>query len=91
MVHEVLEADVAGYRMLDPDTVICPASRAAALRAAAAPEEEEEEGRGRAHGDDSEDEAPRFSELSGKLIAKCSLENRGVGKSASGSAAGGGR
>ena len=36
MVHEVLEADVAGYRMLDPDTVMCPASRAAALRAAGA-------------------------------------------------------
>ena len=36
LVHEVLEADIAGYRMLDPDTVICPASRAAALRAAGA-------------------------------------------------------
>jgi acetoin utilization deacetylase AcuC-like enzyme len=36
LVHEVLEADVAGYRMLDPDTVMCPASRAAALRAAGA-------------------------------------------------------
>lgn len=36
LVHEVLEADVTGYRMLDPDTVMCPASRAAALRAAGA-------------------------------------------------------
>ena len=61
------------------------------LRAAAAPEEEEEEGRGRAHGDDSEDEAPRFSELSGKLIAKRSMANTGVAMSAAGSAAGGGR
>lgn len=61
------------------------------LRAAAAPEEEEEEGRGRAHGDDSEDEAPRFSELSGKLIAKRSMANTGLAMSAAGSAAGGGR
>jgi diphthamide biosynthesis protein 2 len=60
------------------------------LRAAAAPEEEEE-GRGRAHGDDSEDEAPRFSELSGKLIAKRSMANTGVAMSAAGSEAGGGR
>ena len=36
LVHEVLEADVTGYRMLDPDTVMCPASRASALRAAVA-------------------------------------------------------
>lgn len=60
------------------------------LRAAAAPEEEEE-GRGRARGDDSEDEAPRFSELSGKLIAKRSMANTGVAMSAAGSEAGGGR
>ena len=60
-------------------------------RAAAAPEEEEEEGRGCARGDDSEDEAPRFSELSGKLIAKRSMANTGVAMSAAGSAAGGGR
>ena len=58
------------------------------LRAAAAPEEE---GRGRAHGNDSEDEAPQFSELSGKLIAKRSMINTGVLMSAAGSAAGGGR
>ena len=36
MVHEVLEADVAGYRMLDPDTVMCPASRAARMFASPA-------------------------------------------------------
>ena len=58
------------------------------LRAAATPEEE---GRGRAHGNDSEDEAPQFSELSGKLIAKRSMINTGVLMSAAGSAAGGGR
>ena len=36
LVREVLDADVSGYRMLDPDTVMSPASRAAALRAAGA-------------------------------------------------------
>ena len=36
LVNEVLETDVAGYRMLDPDTVMCAASPAAALRAAGA-------------------------------------------------------
>ena len=36
LLHDVLECDFDGYRMLDPDTVMCPASRAAALRAAGA-------------------------------------------------------
>ncbi len=36
LVREVLESDFDGYHMLDPDTVMCPASRAAALRAAGA-------------------------------------------------------
>ncbi len=36
LLREVLESDFDGYRMLDPDTVMCPASRAAALRAAGA-------------------------------------------------------
>ena len=36
LVHDVLEADIAGYRMLDPDTVVCPASGQAALHAAGA-------------------------------------------------------
>ncbi len=36
LVRDVMEADFTGYRMLDPDTVMCPASRAAALRAAGA-------------------------------------------------------
>ena len=36
LVNDVLDADVAGYRMLDPDTVLCAASPAAALRAAGA-------------------------------------------------------
>ncbi|MFT3756323.1 MAG: histone deacetylase family protein [Pseudoxanthomonas sp.] len=35
-IAEVLEADFDGHRMLDPDTVMVPASRAAALRAAGA-------------------------------------------------------
>ena len=36
LLHDVLESDFDGYRMLDPDTVMSPASRAAALRAAGA-------------------------------------------------------
>ena len=36
LVREVLEAQFDGHRMLDPDTVMCPASRAAALHAAGA-------------------------------------------------------
>lgn len=36
LVRDVLDADFDGYRMLDPDTVMVPASRAAALRAAGA-------------------------------------------------------
>lgn len=36
LIREVLEFDFDGYRMLDPDTVMCPASRAATLRAAGA-------------------------------------------------------
>jgi len=36
LIHDVLEGDFAGYRMLDADTVMCPASRAAALRGAGA-------------------------------------------------------
>ncbi|HYM87297.1 MAG TPA: histone deacetylase family protein, partial [Pseudoxanthomonas sp.] len=36
LLREVLESDFDGYRMLDPDTVMCPDSRAAALRAAGA-------------------------------------------------------
>jgi acetoin utilization deacetylase AcuC-like enzyme len=36
LIHAVMEADFSGYRMLDPDTVMCPESRAAALRAAGA-------------------------------------------------------
>jgi acetoin utilization deacetylase AcuC-like enzyme len=36
LLQDVLENDFDGYRMLDPDTVMCPASRAAALRAAGA-------------------------------------------------------
>jgi acetoin utilization deacetylase AcuC-like enzyme len=35
-IHEVLDADFEGYRRLDADTVMVPASRAAALRAAGA-------------------------------------------------------
>jgi len=35
-IETVLEADFDGYRMLDPDTVMVPASRTAALRAAGA-------------------------------------------------------
>ncbi|MFT4256404.1 MAG: histone deacetylase family protein [Pseudoxanthomonas sp.] len=35
-IAEILEADFDGHRMLDPDTVMVPASRAAALRAAGA-------------------------------------------------------
>lgn len=35
-VDAVLEQDVSGYRLLDPDTVMSPDSRAAALRAAGA-------------------------------------------------------
>lgn len=35
-VETVLEQDFSGYRILDPDTVMCPESRAAALRAAGA-------------------------------------------------------
>ncbi len=34
LLREVLDADFDGHRMLDPDTVMVPASRAAALRAA---------------------------------------------------------
>jgi acetoin utilization deacetylase AcuC-like enzyme len=36
LLREVLDSDFNGYRMLDPDTVTCPDSRAAALRAAGA-------------------------------------------------------
>ena len=36
LLREVLESDFDGYRMLDPDTVMGPGSRAAALRAAGA-------------------------------------------------------
>jgi len=36
LIEAVMEADFSGYRMLDPDTVMSPASRAAALRAAGA-------------------------------------------------------
>ena len=36
LLDEVMEYDFDGYRMLDPDTVMCPASRTAALRAAGA-------------------------------------------------------
>ena len=36
LLREVLESDFDGYRMLDPDTVMCPDSRTAALRAAGA-------------------------------------------------------
>ena len=36
LLHDVLEGDFVGYRMLDPDTVMGPASRSAALRAAGA-------------------------------------------------------
>jgi acetoin utilization deacetylase AcuC-like enzyme len=36
LLREVLENDFDGYRMLDPDTVMGPGSRAAALRAAGA-------------------------------------------------------
>ncbi|HEY5970719.1 MAG TPA: histone deacetylase family protein [Pseudoxanthomonas sp.] len=36
LLRDVLESDFDGYRMLDPDTVMCPASPAAALRAAGA-------------------------------------------------------
>lgn len=36
LVREVLEAQFEGHRMLDPDTVMSPASRAAALHAAGA-------------------------------------------------------
>ena len=36
LLHEVLESDFDGYRMLDPDTVMGPGSRAASLRAAGA-------------------------------------------------------
>jgi acetoin utilization deacetylase AcuC-like enzyme len=35
-IRSVLDADFDGYRMLDPDTVMVPASRTAALRAAGA-------------------------------------------------------
>ncbi len=35
-VDAVMQQDFSGFRMLDPDTVICPQSRAAALRAAGA-------------------------------------------------------
>lgn len=36
LLHDVLESQFDGYQMLDPDTVMCPASRAAAMRAAGA-------------------------------------------------------
>nr|WP_295377745.1 histone deacetylase family protein [Pseudoxanthomonas sp.] len=36
LLREVLDVDFEGHRMLDPDTVMVPASRAAALRAAGA-------------------------------------------------------
>ncbi len=36
LLREVLESSFEGYRMLDPDTVMCADSRAAALRAAGA-------------------------------------------------------
>ena len=36
LMHEVLDSDFSGYRMLDPDTVMSNGSRAAALRAAGA-------------------------------------------------------
>lgn len=36
LLDEVMQYDFDGYRMLDPDTVMCPASRSAALRAAGA-------------------------------------------------------
>jgi acetoin utilization deacetylase AcuC-like enzyme len=36
LLRDVLESDFDGYRMLDPDTVMGPGSRAAALRAAGA-------------------------------------------------------
>jgi acetoin utilization deacetylase AcuC-like enzyme len=36
LLRDVLESDFDGYRMLDPDTVMGPSSRAAALRAAGA-------------------------------------------------------
>ena len=36
LLAEVLESDFEGYRMLDPDTVMCPASRAAVLRSTGA-------------------------------------------------------
>jgi acetoin utilization deacetylase AcuC-like enzyme len=36
LLRDVLESDFDGYRMLDPDTVMSPGSRAAALRAAGA-------------------------------------------------------
>jgi len=36
LIESVLDADFTGYRMLDPDTVMVPASRAAALHAAGA-------------------------------------------------------
>ena len=36
LMHEVLDSEFSGYRMLDPDTVMSHGSRAAALRAAGA-------------------------------------------------------
>ena len=36
LLREVMQSDFDGYRMLDPDTVMCGGSRAAALRAAGA-------------------------------------------------------
>lgn len=36
LLHEIMESRFEGYRLLDPDTVMCPASAAAALRAAGA-------------------------------------------------------
>ena len=36
LMHEVLDSEFSGYRMLDPDTVMSNGSRAAALRAAGA-------------------------------------------------------
>ncbi len=36
LLCEILESDFEGYRMLDPDTVMCPASREATLRATGA-------------------------------------------------------